>query len=226
MAEPHDLDLSFYTDAWLSKLTRVVVHKYHLSSAEAEDCVHAGLLRGIETYDPHRGAALSSWAQTCIYTETLRVRGIVQFGVDYDNYESDDGDEEDKKVALALRERVRAELHRQFEDVDCQFWQLTPAECFEFADRLLEQLHSEPASDRARERVHAAIGSLSSRHRVVLTLRYGLGDIEEHSATEIGEQVKLTGRQVNNIIKDAMRILREALTGEREQLALDLGGAA
>ncbi len=65
----------------------------------------------------------------------------------------------------------------------------------------------------ARFEVERALGSLSDRERLVLMLRYGLVDGEEHTLEDIGTQFGLTRERIRQIEKKTLTKLRHPSRG-------------
>ncbi|MEQ1622947.1 MAG: sigma factor-like helix-turn-helix DNA-binding protein [Methylococcales bacterium] len=60
----------------------------------------------------------------------------------------------------------------------------------------------------AKDYVRRCILTLAPREERVLRLRFGLGGVGEHTLDEIGEMLSLSGSQIRNIEKKALRKLR------------------
>ncbi|HKJ56863.1 MAG TPA: sigma-70 family RNA polymerase sigma factor [Nitriliruptoraceae bacterium] len=65
----------------------------------------------------------------------------------------------------------------------------------------------------ARFEVERALGSLTDRERMVLMLRYGLADGEEHTLEDIGTQFGLTRERIRQIEKKTLTKLRHPSRG-------------
>ncbi len=69
------------------------------------------------------------------------------------------------------------------------------------ADRLADGID-------AKDYIRRCITTLAPREERVLRLRFGLGGVGEHTLDEIGEMLSLSGSQIRNIEKKALRKLR------------------
>lgn len=132
------------------RLVAHVVKKYYSQSADQEDLISIGtigLIKGISSFDPSKGARLSTYAAKCIENELLmyfRSRKRQQNEVSL----SDTIDADKDGNALELMEVVGVD------------------------DTMLEDLHDRDSALRVRQLVKE---SLSFREAEVIRLRYGLG---------------------------------------------------
>ncbi|MEY3019248.1 MAG: hypothetical protein RLZZ272_232 [Actinomycetota bacterium] len=65
----------------------------------------------------------------------------------------------------------------------------------------------------SRREIERVLGGLSERERLVLELRYGLYDGEEHTLEDIGEQFQLTRERIRQIEKKTLTKLRHPSRG-------------
>src|SRR4028118_2372884 len=73
----------------------------------------------------------------------------------------------------------------------------------------------EAASESMLKRdVSAALDTLSARERLVLQLRFGLGQGHQHTLAEVGEQLQISRERVRQIENEALQKLRR-LDGDR-----------
>jgi RNA polymerase primary sigma factor len=73
----------------------------------------------------------------------------------------------------------------------------------------------EAASESMLKRdVNAALDTLSPREKLVLQLRFGLGNGHQHTLAEVGEQLQISRERVRQIENEALQKLRR-LDGDR-----------
>ncbi len=61
-----------------------------------------------------------------------------------------------------------------------------------------------------REKIYAALGSYTEREANILKMRFGLGDGNEHTLEEVGQQYKVTRERVRQIQEKAIRKLKSS----------------
>jgi RNA polymerase primary sigma factor len=59
-----------------------------------------------------------------------------------------------------------------------------------------------------REQIEEALKSLTEREAKVLRMRFGLGDGNEHTLEEVGQQFKVTRERIRQIEAKALRKLK------------------
>ena len=62
--------------------------------------------------------------------------------------------------------------------------------------------------------INAALNALTSREKLVLQLRFGLGQGHQHTLAEVGDQLQISRERVRQIENEALQKLRR-LDGER-----------
>ena len=160
--------------------------KYYTQAADQEDLISIGtigLIKGISSYNPEKGARLATYAARCIENEILmhfrsqkKLQGEVSLS---DTLESDkDGN------SLYLLDVVGVE------------------------DTMLEDLDTRDACEKVRQCVQTC---LSPRERKIITLRYGLGGQAPHTQREIAVQCGISRSYVSRIEKRALSKLEEAM---------------
>ena len=160
--------------------------KYYTQSADQEDLISIGtigLIKGISSFDPSKGARLATYAARCIENEILmyfrsqkKLQGEVSLS---------DSIENDKEGnALQLIDVVGVD------------------------DTMLEDLHDR---DNAL-RLHTSLREcLSSREAEIIRLRYGLGGTVPLTQREIASSFGISRSYVSRIEKRALEKLRCAL---------------
>ena len=132
------------------RLVAHIIKKYYTQSADQEDLVSIGtigLIKGISSFDPTKGARLATYAARCIENEILMYfRGQKKIQSEISLSDSIDSDQEGN--ALQLMDVVGVD------------------------DTMLEDLYDRDSALRLRELVKTR---LSTREAEIIRLRYGLG---------------------------------------------------
>ena len=132
------------------RLVSHIIKKYYVQSADQEDLISIGtigLIKGISSFDPSKGAKLATYAARCIENEILmyfRAQKKLQGEVSL----SDSIDMDKEGNALQLMDVVGAD------------------------DTMLEDLHDRESALRVRRLVREC---LTGREAEIIRLRYGLG---------------------------------------------------
>ena len=160
--------------------------KYYTQSADQEDLISIGtigLIKGISSFDPSKGARLATYAARCIENEILmyfrsqkKLQGEVSLS---------DSIENDKEGnALQLMDVVGVD------------------------DTMLDDLHDRDNAIR----LHALLGEcLTRREAEIIRLRYGLGGTVPLTQREIASSFGISRSYVSRIEKRALEKLRDAL---------------
>lgn len=74
-----------------------------------------------------------------------------------------------------------------------------------------------------KEQITKALNSLTEREAVVIKMRFGLGDGQEHTLEEIGQKLKVTRERVRQIETKALRKLAESTLREKLKSFSDIG---
>ena len=160
--------------------------KYYTQSADQEDLISIGtigLIKGISSFDPAKGARLATYAARCIENEILMYfRGQKKLQGEVSLSDSIDTDKDGN--ALQLMDIVGVD------------------------DTMLEDLHDR---DNAL-RLHRLIRErLTSREAEIVRLRYGLGGTVPLTQREIAASFGISRSYVSRIEKRALEKLRESL---------------
>ena len=168
------------------RLVAHIIKKYYTQSADQEDLISIGtigLIKGISSFDPSKGARLATYAARCIENEILmyfrsqkKLQGEVSLS---------DSIENDKEGnALQLIDVVGVD------------------------DTMLDDLHDR---DNAL-RLHTLLREcLTSREAEIIRLRYGLGGTVPLTQREIASSFGISRSYVSRIEKRALEKLRTAL---------------
>ncbi len=192
--EAHYLKLSAQGDLnarniLIERNLRLVAHimkKYYAQTADQEDLISIGtigLIKGITTFDPDKGARLATYAARCVENEIL-MHFRAQRKSSNDVSLSDYIDTGNDGTALSLMDVVG-------EDED-----------------LSEQLSNREQLQQVRKLVDAC---LTEQERQVIVLRYGLQDNKPQRQREVAKIVGISRSYVSRIEKRALEKLRKAL---------------
>ena len=192
--ERHYLELSAQGDLearniLIERNLRLVTHvmkKYFSQSSDQEDLISIGtigLIKGISTFDPAKGARLATYAARCVENEILmhfRSQRKTAQDVSLSEYieTGKDGN------ALSLMEVVASD------------------------EDLFDDLSTREMVEKLRE---AMAKCLTDRERHVLTLRYGLGGCTPLPQREIAQQCGISRSYISRIEKKALQKLEEEL---------------
>ena len=170
------------------RLVAHIIKKYYTQNAEQEDLISIGtigLIKGISSFDPSKGARLATYAARCIENEILmyfraqkKLQGEVSLS---DSIDSDqDGD------ALQLMDVVGVD------------------------DTMLEDLYDRDSALRLRELIKT---ELTPREAEIIRLRYGLGGTVPLTQREVASSFGISRSYVSRIEKHALETLRRSFEG-------------
>lgn len=192
--ESHYLELAAKGDldarnVLVERNLRLVAHimkKYYTLTSDQEDLISIGtigLMKGISTFDPSKGARLATYAARCVENEILmhfRSQRKSAQDLSLSDYIETGAD----GAPLALMDVIS-------EDTD-----------------LLEQVTGRETADRLRRAVDT---SLTDQEQTVIRLRYGLGGEEPLRQREVALKTGISRSYVSRIEKRALQKLREVL---------------
>lgn len=192
--EQHYLELSAKGDlearnVLIERNLRLVAHimkKYYAQTSDQEDLISIGtigLIKGITTFDPSKGARLATYAARCVENEILmyfRSQKKSSQDVSLSDYIETGTD----GAALSLMDVVS-------EDED-----------------LLERISSR---EMMRQVCQAVDRCLTEQEKQVIVLRYGLGGKAPCRQREVAKQIGISRSYVSRIEKRALDKLRKAL---------------
>ena len=168
------------------RLVAHIMKKYYAQTSDQEDLISIGtigLIKGITTFDPSKGARLATYAARCVENEILmHFRSGRKSAQDVSL--SDYIDTGTDGAPLALQDVVS-------EDTD-----------------LMEQVASQESVRLLRRAVDSC---LTEQERLVIRLRYGLGAEEPLRQREVAERTGISRSYVSRIEKRALKKLRVAL---------------
>lgn len=193
--ERHYLELAAKGDTaarnvLIERNLRLVAHimkKYYAQTSDQEDLISIGtigLIKGIETFDPGKGARLATYAARCVENEILmyfRSQKKTVSDVSLSEYIETGSD----GTALSLMDVICSE------------------------EDLFEQLSEQESCAKLYRAIDTC---LTPREKAVITLRYGLGSRKARTQREIGELCGISRSYVSRIEKKALKKLEQALS--------------
>lgn len=160
--------------------------KYYTQNGDHEDLISIGtigLIKGISSFDPSKGARLATYAARCIENEILMYfRGQKKLQGEVSLSDSIDTDKDGN--ALQLMDIVGVD------------------------DTMLEDLHDRDNALRLHKLVREC---LTEREAEIVRLRYGLGGTVPLTQREIAASFGISRSYVSRIEKRALEKLREGL---------------
>ena len=168
------------------RLIAHIMKKYYAQTADQEDLISIGtigLIKGITTFDPDKGARLATYAARCVENEILmyfRSQRKSSHDVSLSDYIETGND----GTALSLMDVVG-------EDED-----------------LAERISNREQLQQVRNLVDTC---LTEQERQVVCLRYGLLDGKPQRQREVAKIVGISRSYVSRIEKRALEKLRQAL---------------
>ena len=168
------------------RLVAHIMKKYYAQTADQEDLISIGtigLIKGITTFDPAKGARLATYAARCVENEILMYFRAGRKSAQ-DVSLSDYIDTGTDGAPLALMDVVS-------EDVD-----------------LMEQVAGRETVEQLRRAVDSC---LTDQERLVIRLRYGLDTETPLRQREVADRTGISRSYVSRIEKRALKKLRAAL---------------
>ena len=168
------------------RLVAHIVKKYYSQGSDQDDLISIGtigLIKGISSFDPSKGARLSTYAARCVENEILmyfRSQKKSSQDVSLSDYIETGND----GAALALMDVVS-------EDED-----------------LFERISNRQALGQVCKAVDEV---LTEQERQVIILRYGLGGVAPCRQREVAQRTGISRSYVSRIEKRALEKLRAAL---------------
>ncbi len=168
------------------RLVAHIIKKYYTQNADQEDLISIGtigLIKGISSFDPSKGARLATYAARCIENEILMYfRGQKKLQSEVSLSDSLESDKEGN--ALQLMDIVGVD------------------------DTMLEDLQERDNALRLHKLVREC---LTSREAEIVRLRYGLGGTVPLTQREIAASFGISRSYVSRIEKRALEKLRTEL---------------
>ena len=170
------------------RLVAHIVKKYYTQTSDQEDLISIGtigLIKGITSFDPEKGARLATYAVRCIENEILmyfrsqkKLQGEVSLS---DSIESDK-----EGNALQLMDVVGVD------------------------DTMLDDIHARDSALLLHQLIQQR---LTPREAEIIRLRYGLGGTVPLTQREIAASFNISRSYVSRIEKRALEKLREEMSG-------------
>ena len=168
------------------RLVAHIMKKYYAAASDQEDLISIGtigLIKGITTFDPSKGARLATYAARCVENEILMYfRSMRKSAQDVSL--SDCIETGTDGAALSLMDVVS-------EDSD-----------------LLEQVSGR---EMVRNLYKSLDACLTEQERTVICMRYGLGGFSPQRQREVAKHTGISRSYVSRIEKRALQKLRRAL---------------
>ena len=170
----------------IDRLVAHIMKKYYSQSADQEDLISIGtigLIKGISTFDASKGARLATYAARCVENEILMYfRSMKKTAGDVSLSDCIETGKDGNALSLM--------------DVLCS------------DEDLFEDLSARQTYKKLYEVMNEV---LSERERMVITLRYGLGDRTPLTQREIAAKCGISRSYVSRIEKKALAALQQAL---------------
>lgn len=168
------------------RLVAHIMKKYYTQTSDQEDLISIGtigLIKGITTFDGSKGARLATYAARCIENEIL----------------------------MYFRSQKKSAQDVSLSDYIETGADGAPLELMDVVSEdtdLLEQVGNKEAVLLLRQAVERC---LNEQERMVIQLRYGLGNAEPMRQREVADRTGISRSYVSRIEKKALQKLRAAL---------------
>lgn len=166
------------------RLVAHIVKKYYSTTNNYDDLISVGivgLIKAINTFDFTKSPRLSSYASTCIQNEILML---------FRNNKR-------TQQEISLDESV---------DTDKDGNNLVLMDVIAVNDDIVEQLDLKIKSEKLGKYIDEV---LDEREKLIITLRYGIGDNEEKTQREIAKMLNISRSYVSRIETKALNKLRK-----------------
>ncbi len=174
------------------RLVAHIIKKYYTQNGDQEDLISIGtigLIKGISSFDPSKGARLATYAARCIENEILMYfRGQKKLQGEVSLSDSIESDKEGN--ALQLMDVVGVD------------------------DTMLEDIHDRDSALKLRQLVQEY---LTPRESEIIRLRYGLGGTVPLTQREVAASFGISRSYVSRIEKRALEKLRAELERPQSQ---------
>jgi len=168
------------------RLVAHIIKKYYTQTKDQGDLISIGtigLIKGISTYKPEKGARLATYASRCIENEIL---------MHFRSQKKSAGD-------LSLSETI---------DSDGDGNSLSLIDVISSPDDMLEDMSSRETYSKLRKCVEER---LTEREAMIITMRYGLNNQLPKTQREIAEICNISRSYVSRIEKRALKKLEDAM---------------
>lgn len=164
------------------RLVAHIVKKYYVTGSDQDDLISIGtigLIKAVDSFDPHKGIRLSSYASKCIENEILmHFRAGKKSAQDVSINEPIDSDKDGN--ALTLMDTMAVD-DTVIDDIDIR---IKSRQLYDF------------------------LPALEPRERSVICMRYGLGGYKPMPQREVAERLGISRSYISRIEKRALEKLR------------------
>ena len=168
------------------RLVSHIARKYTVPGHGADDLISIGvigLIKAVNSYKPHAGTALGTYAARCIENEILMTLRASR------KYRGD----------VSLQDSVGTDG----EGNDITYMDILGTDPDDLENAVIRRV--------TLEKVHQVLSALPPRERLVLELRYGITDGKQHPQHEVAEVLGISRSYVSRVEKKAIGLLREAI---------------
>ena len=163
-----------------------MLKKYYAQSVDQDDLISIGtigLIKGISSFDPAKGARLATYAARCIENEIL-----MQFRAQ-------------KKTAqdISVNEPI---------DTDSEGNPLTLMDIISTEDEIVEDIYKITILQKLSKEVEKI---KDPREKSIIIMRYGLDGRKSMTQLEVSKKLNISRSYVSRIEKKALKELRKAL---------------
>lgn len=169
------------------RLVAHIVKKYAQNKTESDDLLSVGtigLIKGIDTFTPHKKTRLSTYAAKCIHNEILMVLRSKKHSV----------------PEVSLSEAIGSDK----EGNEVTLMDVIPFD----GDGVEDGFENRTEIKKMYESIN---NKLEPREKKIIELRYGLNDGKEVSQREIAKMLGISRSYVSRIEKKAVEKLKEAM---------------
>ena len=168
------------------RLVSHIARKYTVPGHGADDLISIGvigLIKAVNSYKPHAGTSLGTYAARCIENEILMTLRASR------KYRGD----------VSLQDSVGTDG----EGNDITYMDILGTDPDDLENAVIRRV--------TLEKVHQVLSALPPRERLVLELRYGITDGKQHPQHEVAEVLGISRSYVSRVEKKAIGLLREAI---------------
>ena len=170
------------------RLVAHIVKKYYAQSSDQDDLISIGtigLIKGISSFDPSKGARLATYAARCIENEIL----------------------------MYLRRNSKTKLEVSIDEPLNVDWDGNELLLSDILGTDEDVVGKDMETDVERKLLKAAIEKLSGRERMIIELRFGLNtsDGEEKTQKEVADMLGISQSYISRLEKKIMGRLKKEI---------------
>ena len=168
------------------RLVVYIARKFENTSISIEDLISIGaigLIKAVNSFDPDKNIKLATYASRCIENEILMV----------------------------LRKTSRLKLEVSFDEPLNTDWDGNELLLSDILGTEPDLVSRDLDADIEKQMLHRAIGSLNSREKYIVGLRYGLNDDKEHTQKEVADMMGISQSYISRLEKKIIGKLRDEL---------------